>query len=265
MANTLAMAIKNRRLLESEATRREAAERAYEERLRQLAIINHELRTPLASIKGFATTLLAEDVVWSPADQTDFIQTINDEADKLSRLVEQVLEVSKMDAGRVPIELTQQDLSAIVDRAKGQMNAVTGQHDFSMNIPDNLPPVMADSQRTGQILVNLVENAVKYSPAGTAIRLVALEDGDFIRINVSDQGRGIAPEDRKKVFQAFYRSEKTAGATKAKGVGLGLHICQRLVEAQGGKIEIMEHEGPGTTISFTIPLALTSEQAEANK
>lgn len=256
MANMLALAIKNRHLLESEATRRVAAERANEERLKTLAMVNHELRTPLSSIKGFATTLLADDVVWSPQDQLDFIRTINEEADKLSGMIEQILEISRMDAGHMVMDPVKQPFSAIVERVMAQLNAVTGQHTLVFDLPEGLPLVLADTQRSGQVLVNLVENAAKYSPPETTITVSAGTDGDFLMVKVADQGRGIAAEDREKVFQPFYRAEKSAKSKK--GAGLGLYICQRLVEAQGGQISILDHDGPGATIAFTLPLAIAS-------
>jgi len=254
MANTLAMAIKNRRLLESEARRRETAERANDERLRMLAVVNHELRTPLASIKGFASTLLADDVVWSPENQLDFIQTINDEADKLSNLIEQLLELTKIEAGRVVITPVQQPLSDIFGPIMAQLKTLTRHHNLVSDVPESLPPVLVNSQRSGQVLVNLVENATKYAPESTQITISACVEGDFMRISVADQGAGFAPGDVQKVFLPFYRSDDP-GAPKSKGAGLGLYICQKLVEAQGGRIWIQEHEGPGAIVTFTLPLA----------
>lgn len=253
MANTLAMAIKNRRLLESEARRREVAERANDERLRMLAVVNHELRTPLTSIKGFASTLLADDVVWSPENQVDFIQTINEEADKLSNLIEQLLELTKIEAGRFVVTTLQQPLSDIFGPIIAQLRALTGHHTLVIDLPESLPPVRADSQRSGQVLVNLVENATKYSPEHAQIVISACVEGDFMRISVADQGAGFAPGDIQKVFLPFYRSEAPV-TSKSKGAGLGLYICQKLVEAQGGRIWIQEHEGPGAIVTFTLPL-----------
>jgi K+-sensing histidine kinase KdpD len=222
-------------------------------------VVNHELRTPLTSIKGFATTLLADDVVWSRENQIDFIQTINEEADKLSNLIEQMLDLSKMNASKTIAECVEQPLDAVLAPIMAQLHALTGRHTLVIDIPETLPPVMADTQRCGQVLVNLVENATKYSPLKTQITISARVDGDFMKISVADQGPGIASQDMKKVFQPFYRSEDPK-TSKSKGAGLGMYICQRLVEAQGGRIWIQEHEGPGAIIAFTLPIATASER-----
>lgn len=259
IANTLAMAIRNRHLLESEASRRQIAERSSEDRLKSLAIVAHELRTPLSSIKGFASTLLADDVEWSRESQVDFIKTINEEADKLNSLIEQLLDLSRLEAGGSTLALETWPLADIISHSAAQLNALTRQHELVIDIAKTLPPVHVDKQRVGQVLTNLVGNAAKYSPAHSRITILAEADGDFVRINVIDQGPGIAPDERDKVFLPFYRAQSQA-APKSKGVGLGLFICQRLVEAHGGRIWIEQHEGPGTTILFTLPLASVSKR-----
>jgi PAS domain S-box-containing protein len=259
VANTLAMAIKNRRLLESEASRRREAERNSEARRKIMAIVTHELRTPLTSIKGFATTLLADDVTWSAESQTEFIRTIDEEADKLGNLIEQLLDISRMETGGFVISPSEHSLNAIVAQAMGQLRVLTQQHELVINIPESLPPVLADSQRSGQVLVNLVENATKYAPPNTMVTVSAAVDHACVVVSVADQGRGIAPDEQGKVFQPFYRSEGLV-KSRADGAGLGLFICQRLVEAQGGRIWIKQHTGPGAIIEFTLPLADVSER-----
>lgn len=262
IANVLAMAIDNIRLLETEANRRKAAERDNELRLKALAIVSHELRTPLSSIKGFATTLLADDVVWDAINQRDFVETINEEADKLGNLIEQLLDLSKMEAGVFHVSASPLKLNGIISSAMAQLNFLTRKHKLVINVPESLPFVMADQQRIGQVLVNLVENAVKYSPEDTPITITAEACNGFVEICVTDQGYGISAEEREKVFAPFYRAQGKV-EPKAKGAGLGLTICQRLVEVHGGRIWIGDQKKHGTMIVFTIPLANTKGERGA--
>src|SRR5258706_11660300 len=261
IANILAMAIDNRRLLETESRARHIAEQDSEQRLKSLAIISHELRTPLTSIKGFASTLLAEDVVWDAGYQRDFIQTINDEADKLGSLIAQLLDLSKMEAGAFRFSPLRQRPDDLIAAAMPHLQVLSARHNLIIDIPDTLPEVVADTQRIEQVLDNLVENATKYAPAGTAISISAQTYDGFLEISVADRGPGIAPDEREKIFQPFYRVENKT-TIKAKGAGLGLAICWRLVEAHGGHIWVDESEQPGTVISFTLPLAGAMEQQD---
>jgi PAS domain S-box-containing protein len=249
----------NLQLLEIEAGSRHEAERANEIKTKFLAMISHELRTPLTSIKGFTTTLLAEDVSWEPEDQRDFIQTIHQEASRLQELIDHLLDLSRLEAGMLPITPAPHSLQEIVDDALPQFDIMTQTHAFSPRLPANLPLVFVDAKRIAQVLVNLVHNAVVYSPDGTEIILTAAVRNGFVKVSVVDQGPGIPSTERKRVFQAFSRGfheEDGAG----KGAGLGLAICKGLVEAHGGRIWIMKRTTPGTTISFTIPLAPSEDQ-----
>lgn len=258
VANLLAMAIDNRRLLETESKARQRAEEDKERTLRSLALVSHELRTPLTSIKGFASTLLADDVVWSAEQQRDFIQTINDEANNLNGFIEQLLELSKLGAGVFRFSNTRNSIENLITATMTHLQALAGQHTLNVNVPTTLPDVIADTQRVGQVLSNLVENANKYAPAGTTIKVTARHDEEFVEFTVADEGPGIPLEEREKVFQPFYRVEgKTT--LKAKGAGLGLTICWGLIEGQGGRIWVDENLGPGTAIHFTLPIAELDE------
>ena len=254
IANILAMAIDNRRLLETESKARQRAEENTERTVRSLAIVSHELRTPLTSIKGFASTLLADDVVWEAEQQRDFIQTINEEANKLNEFIEQILDLSKMNAGLFKFSVTRQTVQHLIPVNMRQLQGLTPQHHLVFSIPDALPDIVADAQRVEQVLANLVENATKYVPIGTTITISAQPAESFIEFSVADEGPGIPSEERERVFQPFYRiGSKTSN--KAKGAGLGLAICSRLIEGQGGRIWVDEHPGPGTVIKFTLPIA----------
>ena len=243
------------RLLQAEAQARREAERANELRLNFLAMVSHELRTPLTSIKGFATTLLATDVNWDAASQRDFLETINAEADKLTDLIEQLLDLSRIESGVMRVNPQLVPLQNILSVALPQLKSLTREHDLRLDVPATLPAVWADRQRIVQVLTNLVSNAAKYSPAHTVISL-AVEPADaHVTISVSDQGSGIAPSDQPHLFQAFERGSDER-VRRVKGVGLGLAICKGLVEAHGGRIWLQNHAQPGTTMCFTLPVAV---------
>jgi PAS domain S-box-containing protein len=242
------------RLLAAEAAARREAERANELRLRFLAMISHELRTPLTSIKGFASTLLADDVTWDAASQRDFLETIDVESDKLAEMIDQILDLSRIEAGSLRIQLAPVALAGVIDTAAAQLQALASRHVLVIDLQDGLAPVTADRSRVAQVLTNLVGNAVKYSTPGTRIEVNARPDGAFVRVSVCDEGVGIALEDRTFVFEAFRRGSDRR-FRHIKGAGLGLAICKGIVEAHGGRIWIEDHAGRGTTVSFTLPVA----------
>ncbi len=256
----------NLQLLVIEAESRHEAERANEIKTRFLAMITHELRTPLTSIKGFTTTLLAEDVVWEPEEQRDFVQIIQQEANRLQELIDQLLDLSRLEAGMLSIVQEPHSLEEIIADGMPQFQAMTQKHAFSIHLPANLPSVFVDARRITQVLVNLVHNATLYTPSGTEIILSAGVRGRLMQVNVIDHGPGIPPAERKRVFQAFRRGNHEENGT-GKGAGLGLAICKGLVEAHGGRIWIKKQTTPGTTLAFTIPLipstgtVITSEGA----
>jgi signal transduction histidine kinase len=253
------ISLHNLRLLEIEAVSRHEAERANEIKTEFLAMISHELRTPLTSIVGFTTTLLAPDVTWDKTEQFDFIQTIQQESFRLQELIDHLLDLSRLEAGRLPIQLKPHNLVDVLQDASPQLNTVTKGKTLSINLPENLPPVFIDNKRIAQVLVNLVKNASNYSPKGTEISISANARGNFLQVNVNDQGPGIPPAERIRVFEAFRRgiTEETGSA---KGAGLGLAICKGLVEAHNGRIWVKKKSPPGTTISFTLPLVPEENQ-----
>ena len=251
----VSVALDNHHLLLEEKRARQEAERANELRLKFLAMISHELRTPLTSIKGFATTLLATDVIWDADSQHEFIAIINDEANKLTDLIEQLLDLSRLQAGTLRIHPEPKPISAIIDMARPQLEVISGNHRLAIASDDNLPLVLVDTQRIGQVLVNLVGNASKFSPAHSTISISFAEKARMIQVDVSDEGPGIAPKDRERAFSAFSQLIDPVGNLKNnKGAGLGLAICKGLVETHGGQIWIVDRPGPGTIVSFTLPI-----------
>lgn len=241
----------NLKLLQAEEESRHEAERANEIKTEFLAMISHELRTPLTSIIGFTTTLLAEDVSWEPDEQHDFIQTIQQEADRLQELIDHLLDLSRLEAGKLPISLKPHLLHEIIDDAIPQLNILTRGYTLTTRLLADYS-VIVDAKRISQVLVNLVRNASTYAPKGTEIKITANLRGEYVQINVTDQGPGIPISDHKKVFKAFTRGKIEENGF-SKGAGLGLAICKGLVEAHGGHIWIKKQSVPGTTVSFTIP------------
>lgn len=243
----------NLQLLEIEAESRHEAEQANEIKTRFLAMISHELRTPLTSIKGFTTTLLAEDVTWDPEEQRDFIRTIHQETNRLQELIDHLLDLSRLEAGLLPIAVEPHSLAEIIADGMPQFQVMTRQHRLLIDLPSDLPRILVDARRIVQILVNLVNNAVHYAPSATEIHISAAAYGQFLQVSVVDQGPGIPTAERKRVFQAFQRGAREESGA-GKGAGLGLAICKGLVEAHGGRIWIKKQSAPGTTISFTVPV-----------
>ncbi len=254
LVDQAAIAIDNIRSLAAEAQARHEAEQANALKLKFLAMISHELRTPLASIKGFATTLLAEDVQWQIANQQDFLRTIDEETDKLGDLIEQLLDLSRLEAGTLRIVPKLQTLAQVIETALAQLQAITVNHHLVLNVPHDLPLIRVDAERIGQVLTNLVGNAARYSPAQTTITVAAQSVNTMIQIDVVDQGPGIPAQARARVFEPFQQIDRPP-TNRRGGAGLGLAICKGLIEAHNGSIWVQEQSSPGTTVSFTLPVA----------
>ena len=213
-----------------------------------LAAVGHEVRTPLAAIKGYASTLLQEDVTWPPADQRHFLQTISGEADRLAQLISNLLDLSRQEAGllllnRVPTRV--QDLVVETIERLSQAGAT-----LSVHIPGDLPLVNVDRARIEVVLHNLVANALAYSDG--EVRISAERRDDVIVVSVSDNGPGIAPDELPHVFERFYRA-RHGYQRHSSGTGLGLTICKAFIEAHAGVIWA-ESSVLGATISFSLPL-----------
>jgi len=224
-----------------------------------LANVSHELRTPLTSIKGFASTLLDPEVKWSEEEQRDFLQTIDQESNRLTRLISDLLDMSRLEASALKLERDKYQVSKILDSINDRLTKLTEQHQLKVIVPAELPPVFVDEMRIGQVLINLVENATKFSPKGSEITIEAQLAGDQINISVTDRGQGIAPELLDKVFDRFYQAESIVAGRKG-GTGLGLSICRGIVEAHGGKIWVESKVGEGSKFSFSLPVSKGNEE-----
>lgn len=241
-------------LLHQEQMARRAAERADQMKLQFFGMISHELRTPLASIKGFTSTLLADDVTIPPAQQREFLEIVDDETNKLTGLVEQLLDLSRMQAGMLRIEAASQAFEQVLKVAVIQMQTLANHHDLQLEVPETLPQVLVDRERIAQVLVNLVGNAVKFSPANNQILVRASHANDHVQIDVIDQGIGIPEHEHEIVFEAFRQVERKTPGHRA-GVGLGLAICKAIIEAHHGKIWIEPNVPTGTQVSFTLAVS----------
>jgi signal transduction histidine kinase len=216
-------------------------------------MLSHEMRTPLASIKGYATALLLDDVDWDAASRTEFLTAIDEESDHLTRLIADVLDAAAIDAGEIRIVPEPILVPRIVKRVVDNMQIRTEKHRFIVTFSDEFPIVEADPLRIEQILANLLDNAIKYSPDGGLIVVRGEPGAEEIVITVSDQGIGIAPEHLNKLFERFFRARSIAGP-KVAGTGLGLPISDAIVRAFGGRIWAESTLGSGTTFAFTIPI-----------
>jgi len=215
-----------------------------------VSTVSHELRTPLAAIKGYASTMLAEDVEWDRKSQREFLTVISDESDRLTDLVNNLLDLSRIEAGSLKLAREQCNIRETINRAAKQARLMPG-NKFAVHVDTRLPRLYADPPRLESILRNLIENAVKYGGEHAKIRVeVCPQDKDLL-FRVIDNGPGIPESERQNIFESFYRVDDGL-ARLTSGTGLGLAICQGLVRAHGGRIWV-ERRKAGTCIAFTIP------------
>jgi signal transduction histidine kinase len=223
-----------------------------------IATLSHDMRTPLASIKGYASALLLDDVEWDSETRVDFLQAIEAESDHLDHLITDILDSAAIEAGVLPMEIEPVLLPRLIRRVVERFSHRNERHRFVVKLPPELSVVEADAQRIEQVLSNLIDNAVKYSPNGGAIVVRGEVRERDVLVQVIDQGIGIAPEDVAKLFERFFRAGAVGSRTVA-GTGLGLPISDAIVRAHGGRIWAESALGRGATLSFTIPRAHSLE------
>jgi len=251
-ASQAAIAIENARLYK-EASTVGALREADRLKTELLANVSHELRTPLASIKGYCTSMLHFYDRLSDEDKRDSLHEINRASDKLTELIENLLQLSRLEAAGLHADKEPTKIESIVDATVEDTKQKAKGHHFATRAEESLPVVEADPGRIRQVLDNLLSNAVKYSSEGTEISVRCESRGQELVVSVRDQGIGIAPEDMDKVFDRFY--QVTPGlCQKGSGAGLGLTICKRIVEAHGGRIWVESTPGKGSTFRFSLPL-----------
>jgi two-component system phosphate regulon sensor histidine kinase PhoR len=219
-----------------------------------VANVSHELRTPLSSIKGYAETL-KDGSVGGP-EVKDFLDIIYRESDRLAKLIDDLLDLSRIESGKMAMAFVPMDLGSVAKRVCAILEKQSASKSISvgLEVPADLPRVLADEGRLSQVIMNLLDNAVKYTPEGGKIRLSAAIEGKFVRVDISDTGVGIPEEDILRIFERFYRVDK-ARSRELGGTGLGLSIVKHIVQAHGGRVWAVSSPGRGSTFSFTIPIA----------
>ncbi len=258
VAELITLSIENMRLSQELQTTHalKEANRLKDELISTLA---HEMRTPLTSIKGYATALLMEDVAFSPSTQHEFLQIIDEECDVLQNLIHDLLESSMIDAGLLKLEPQPVLLPRLARDVIAEMGHQARKHRFVVDFAPDFPIVDADPQRIAQVLRNLVDNAIKYSPDGGLIVVRGETRGDEVVISVSDQGVGIAPEHLNRLFEKYFRIE--SGLVRHMvGSGLGLPIAHTIVESHNGRIWAESQPGAGTTLHFALPVTRTDPE-----
>ena len=253
------------RMLEEE--REAAAERSQElaeanARLAELdrlktefvSMVSHELRTPLGLIKGYTGSLLQTELVPDETTRREFLTVVDEETDRLTELVTNLLDMSRIESGTLHVDPHPTDLSRVLAACSARLRAREPERRLGLDIPDHLPAVMADERRIGQVVDNLLTNAARYTPADAQILLRARREDGHVEVAVVDDGPGIPAEEREHVFDKFVRLDD--GADRPGGTGLGLAICRGIVQAHGGRIRVVDGDtGHGAVFLFDLPTA----------
>jgi two-component system, OmpR family, sensor histidine kinase KdpD len=264
-ANLSALAIERASFAEQAAHSRELENK---EQL-QAALLNsisHELRTPLASITGVLTSLgeshkaPPEAAHLDPATQLELIDSATEQARQLNHLVENLLDMSRLEAGALRLNLETADLQDVVGSVAHSMAERLKGRRLTIHIPLDFPPLRMDVRLVAQVLTNLLDNAIKYSPPGSPVELEVRQEQEWVVISVCDSGFGIPPADLERVFDKFYRVESQPPRL---GTGLGLSISKGFVEAHGGRIGVRNNPGTGVTVEFSLPLGAGERQGSA--
>jgi PAS domain S-box-containing protein len=220
-----------------------------------VSTVSHELRTPLTSIKGFISTLLQDtEGYYDNETRLEFYNIIDQECDRLHRLISDLLNISRIEAGRA-LEMNWKtvNIAAVARRVAAAQQSYTNKHRVVVSIPDDFPTIVADEDKVNQIIDNLVGNAIKYSPDGGEVEVSGTDEGDTIRVCVSDEGIGIPEAHREKVFERFHRVD-TSDTREAQGTGIGLYLVRHLVEMHGGQIWLERSVlGEGSVFCFRLP------------
>ena len=221
-----------------------------------VSVVSHELRTPLTAIRGSLQLLLADPDAVADPENRSLLQAALNSCERLMRIVSDILDISKIEAGRLLLNPRRLALAEVVQQSIDSVRLVAAQATVTLvdEVPRHLPPVMGDADRLTQAVINLLSNGVKYAPPGTAVTVTGREDGDFVTVSVTDRGPGIAPDDIDRLFQKFQRLEGVA-ARRVSGTGLGLVITKAIVEQHGGTMRVESAVGQGSTFSMVLPRA----------
>ena len=233
-----------------------------------VSVAAHELRTPLTSISGYVEILLDKEFGPLTDDQRESLEIVQRGARRLLTITDNLLDVTRIEAGRIELVLLPTDLPALVETVAAELGPQLGAkaQRLTLRAPPGLPPALCDEMRAAQIIGNLLSNASKYTPHGGLITasLAPAEEEGFLQVSVADNGVGISAEERAKLFNRFFRAE-SAHLTGASGAGLGLHITRSLVELHGGRIWFESEPGKGSTFFVTFPIADRPATASSSK
>ena len=223
-----------------------------------LGMVSHELRAPLTSIKGSAATVLGSTADLDPAVVRQFFRIIDEQADHMHDLVADLLDVARIETGTLPVDPEPAEVAVLVDRARSAFSSAGGRNNLAIDIPPDLPLVMADRRRIVQVVGNLLSNAAKHSSESSVITVTVVREDVHVAVSVADEGRGIPSERLPYLFRKFTRSDGDDLGSGVAGSGLGLAICKGIVEAHGGRIWA-ESEGPGMGARFTFTIPTVEE------
>jgi PAS domain S-box-containing protein len=228
-----------------------------------VATVSHELRTPLTSIYGFAETLMRGDVEFSDAERATFLGYIASESERLINIVDDLLSVARVETGTLRLHIAETDVGALAQEVVARVQEQGDRWEFEVDVPNGGVIVQADREKLSQVFLNLVENAVKFSPEGGRISISARRRPDSAEVRVSDQGIGIPHGDSQRIFSKFYRAE---GADPGmQGTGLGLFLARGLLVAMGGRIWVESKDGQGSTFVFELPVASAGVETPPEK
>jgi signal transduction histidine kinase len=222
-----------------------------------VSTVSHELRTPLTSIYGFAETLLRQDVLFGEAERQTFLGYIASESQRLTAIVDALLNVARLDTGDLQVNLAPTDVrdvvGELVESARGAAGA--NGHTFVVEAPDEPLPATADREKLRQVFQILLDNAIRYSPEGGTVTVGVESRAGLVEVSVADEGIGIPQADQEQIFRKFYRGSDAESRIGPGGTGLGLFIARGLVTAMGGRIWVESREGEGSTFAFELPAA----------
>ena len=254
IASQVGLVLERARLVE-EASQSRAQAEAERMKATLLSSVSHDLRTPLAVIKGAVTNLMDETVDWQAAPRRELLVSINDEADRLNRLVGNLLDMSRIEGDAPHPARTPQDIGALIEDVVERLRAQISAHPLEIKLAAELPAAQANYTQIDQVLTNLIENAARYTPAGTPISVRAYAEPDGLAVEVRDHGPGIPEGMSARIFEKFVRA--VGPERHASGAGLGLAICKGIVKAHGGQIWAENAPDGGARFIFTLPLATT--------
>jgi K+-sensing histidine kinase KdpD len=259
ISDLIALAIERERL-EAEADAERDAQQVDRLRAEIMATLSHELRTPLAAIKGYSTALLLDEIDWSREKRDEFMRLIDEECDNLQTMISDILDSSLIDVGQLFIEHQPVRLPKLAREIADEMQLRTENHHVVIDFPPDFPIIDVDPRRVTQVMRNILDNAIKYSPEGGLIVIRGEVRSKDVVVSISDQGVGISPEDLIPLFEKYFRVKASTGYHVA-GTGLGLPVARAIVEAHEGHIWAESEVGQGTTLYFSLPLqGLSSDE-----